>query len=129
MRDSPFALARQLFGYGRGRALTVWRHPGSLRPRHLAAPAMVLCLALLSALGLRYAVALRLVLAALAAYVAALAISTVAGFRRGGAPALYLPVAFPIMHVAWALGFWVELGRLMVGGRAEARRGLARRAA
>jgi hypothetical protein len=38
-RGTPGALARQYFGYGTGRAGTLVRHPGSLRPRQ-AVPAL-----------------------------------------------------------------------------------------
>ena len=41
-RSSLAAVARQFYRYGRGRAVTVRRHPASLSPRQLAAPALVL---------------------------------------------------------------------------------------
>jgi succinoglycan biosynthesis protein ExoA len=46
-RGSVRALARQYAAYGRWRRATARRHPGSLRPRQLAAPALVIALVVL----------------------------------------------------------------------------------
>jgi len=109
-RRSPGALLRQYWGYGRGRAATWRKHPGSLRFRQLL-PALW---AAAMALGLPAAILwpdLRPVLALpVAAYLAALA-ATVWQLRHR-APVrdlLPLPSVLLCMHLAWGLGFWWEL--------------------
>ena len=96
------ALARQFRGYGRGRAMTGARHPGSLRRRQLAAPVLVLGL--------------------LGALVALPWTSVPLGLWAGGYGALLLlgslvdgpmvrrrlpgvVVALAVMHLAWGYGF------------------------
>jgi succinoglycan biosynthesis protein ExoA len=90
--DLP-ALARQFFRYGQSRALTARRHPESLRPRQLVAPALVL--ALVSPWRREVA----------ALYLAGVAACTVAETARdrGSAPAF--AAALPTMHLAWGAGF------------------------
>lgn len=117
-RGSPTALLRQYHGYGRGRAATLRRHPGSLRWRQ-ALPALWLALLLLgppAALawpGLRGPLAL-----ALAAYGLALVGSTWqlgrgASWRVAG----WLPLAFVCIHLAWGTGFWRGLAGEALGRR------------
>ena len=103
-RGSLAALARQHFAYGRWKRVVLARHPRSLRPRQLAAPALVLGLAGSAALagtGIWSAA-----LALPAAYVAALAAGTAAAlWRRRDPAALLLPAALAAMHLAWGAGF------------------------
>lgn len=102
-RGTVAGLGSQYLQYGRWRRLTARTHQGSLRPRQLAAPVLVLGLtgaALLSA-----ATGLWLLLGmAAAVYVAALVVAA--------APAVptlrLLPavvVALGTMHLAWGIGF------------------------
>lgn len=93
-RSSLPAVARQFYRYGRSRSITVRRHPGSLSPRQLAAPALVL--GVLS--PWRRAV--------LAAYVA-----VVAGWAAYGRPARspLAGVVLPFMHLPWGIGFLIGL--------------------
>jgi succinoglycan biosynthesis protein ExoA len=130
-RGDVGALARQFRGYGRGRALTARRHPGSLRPRQLAAPVLVAGLAAAAGLAVVGAVlgagrwtAVPLGLGA-AGYGALLVIGAL---RAGPAARRRLPavvVALATMHLAWGTGFLSTVlgpGRAAVG-TAPGRRG------
>jgi hypothetical protein len=92
-RASFGALARQFFRYGRSRSLTARRHPGSIRARQLAAPALLLGLA--SPWRAYVATAYALVVAS----------RVVAELPRDPDAAPGLAVALPTMHLSWALGF------------------------
>lgn len=93
-RSSLMAVARQFFRYGRGRAGTVKRHPDSLKPRQLAAPALLIALIVMPKR--------RWTLSAYAAGIAAAAaVDGGPGLARKGVFSL----ALPIMHGAWGLGF------------------------
>ncbi|MEI2651214.1 MAG: glycosyltransferase family 2 protein [Microthrixaceae bacterium] len=98
-RSSLAAVARQFYRYGRGRAVTVRRHPASLSPRQLAAPALVL--GILSPWR-------RPVLGAYAAVVAGWSFA-----GRSDRPAR-AGLVLPAMHVPWGVGF---LTGLVLGGR------------
>ena len=98
-------LARQYFNYGRGKSAVVMRHPGSLRPRQLAAPSLVLGLA--AGVALALAGFPWLLAALLFAYVPTLAIGTVVeGLQRRDAIALLLPLVLATMHLSWGMGFF-----------------------
>ncbi len=94
-RDSLSSVARQFYRYGRSRATTVRRHPSSLSPRQLVAPALVL--GLLS--PWRRWVAL--------AYVGLVSSWVVAGLRHGRPPVA--GAVLPAMHLAWGSGFLLGL--------------------
>jgi succinoglycan biosynthesis protein ExoA len=101
-RTSLRALARQFRGYGRGRAMTARRHPGSLRRRQLAAP--VLVTALFAALVALPWTVVPLVLWA-GGYGSALLLGTL---LEGPDARRRLPVtvaALAVMHLAWGYGF------------------------
>ena len=101
-RRSLGALARQFRGYGRGRAMTARRHPGSLGRRQLAAPVLVLMLG--AALVLVPWTSVPLLLTA-GGYGALLVIGTL---LEGGAAVRRLPVtlaALAVMHLSWGIGF------------------------
>lgn len=97
-RSSLVALARQFYRYGHSRALTVRRHPRTIRPRQLAAPALVLALAS----PWRRPV----VLVYLAGVAARTAIETTSDRRS----AVGFAVSLPTMHLAWGVGFLAGLG-------------------
>lgn len=99
-RDRVGAVARQFFRYGRSRAATVRKHPGSIAPRQLIAPALVVGLLLP---GIR-----RRVLPAYGAVVV-LAAAGAARHDRDAAPALL--VVLPAMHLSWGIGFFDGLAR------------------
>jgi len=90
--DLP-ALARQFFRYGQSRALTVRRHPETLRLRQLVAPALVL--GLMSPWRRRCA----------AAYLVAIAVSTAVETAHDRATAPAFAACLPTMHLAWGAGF------------------------
>jgi glycosyltransferase involved in cell wall biosynthesis len=98
-RSDIVGLARQFYRYGRSRALTVRRHPESLQPRQLAAPALVLGLVS----PWRKSVA--------AVYVAGVAARTVVETTRDRRASLGFAVSLPTMHLAWGTGFLVGLVR------------------
>lgn len=96
-RGDLASVARQFYRYGRSRATTVKRHPSSLSPRQLAAPALVV--------GLAVPATRRPVLAAYA-----LAVVGWAATARGRRPALAAAV-LPAMHLPWGVGFLIGLVR------------------
>lgn len=98
-RGDLMALGRQYYRYGRGRAATVRRHPGSVAPRQLAAPLLVL--GLLSPWRRRV----------LRVYGAVVAAGALREARRDAAAAAGFVVALPVMHLAWGVGFLVSLAR------------------
>lgn len=101
-RPTLRALARQFRGYGRGRAMTARRHPGSLGPRQRAAPTLVVTLVLSLAAVPWTAVPLGLVAGG---YGAALVVGTL---LEGGDGARRLPLtvaALAVMHLSWGVGF------------------------
>ena len=92
-RDGLGALASQFYRYGRNRARTVRKHPGSLSYRQLAVPALLLGLAS----PWRRQV--------LGAYVAIVLARGAVELTRDPAATPTLLVSFPTMHAAWGLGF------------------------
>ena len=114
-RQRVVDLFRQYRRYGQGKVTVMALHPGSVRLRHLAAPALVLWLVGGSA-GSLTTRRPRPVAAVAAPYVAALALATATtakstprGSRRWLAP------AFVAMHVGWGIGFWEGVARLVSG--------------
>lgn len=108
-RQSYRALARQFFAYGGGKAKMLRRHPRSLRPRQLMAPAFVLALAVAPLALVAWSPLTTLAwLGLLGAYLAcnltfAASLATRSDARLFGRIAL----AFATMHLAWGGGFWV----------------------
>jgi succinoglycan biosynthesis protein ExoA len=113
-RSSAPALAKQYARYGFWRAKTLLTHRKSLRWRQMAAPLLVLSLGVSAALA-------PLSLWPLAAVAATYGATAVAAAVRLGArtsPALIpaLAIVFPIIHLAWGIGFisgvvwWRALG-------------------
>ena len=115
-RRSFLALARQFRGYGRGRAMTARRHPGSLRPRQLAAP--VLLSTLLVALALLPWTSVPLAAWA-GGYGALLLLGGALEIRTAGTRLPGVLVALAIMHLAWGYGF-LTAPRRVTGPRSAA---------
>ena len=92
-------LARQFYRYGRGRAETVRRHPASLAPRQLAAPALVV--GLISPWRLWV----------LGAYTLLVGTRSLLWLRRDHRSALGFLLAMPAMHLPWGAGFILGLVR------------------
>jgi glycosyltransferase involved in cell wall biosynthesis len=107
-------LARQYHRYGRGKVNVAAMHPRSLRPRHLAPPALIVgCVLASSAL---VAGRPRRAAALLLPYLVTLMVASVSTARRVEPGARrYLPLAFLAMHLGWGVGFWQQVGRLLVG--------------
>jgi succinoglycan biosynthesis protein ExoA len=113
-RHSVAALARQYYDYGRWRREVASRYPDTVSLRYLAAPLMVAGVSLGIAVAVIAAIlgALWLVLVGLvplAAYLAGNFFASVLSARvmprlRWSA-ALWLPIAYATMHVAWGCGF------------------------
>jgi glycosyltransferase involved in cell wall biosynthesis len=103
-RDSLRGLARQYWRYGNYRAKTASRHPESLDPRHLFAPAMALAAAgsVVAPRPLR-----TLARAGVGAYCVAVTAASVGALRDAEEPAdaAALPVVFAVMHGAWGFGY------------------------
>ena len=109
VRETLGDFARQYRRYGRGKALMVRKNgPSAVRPRHLAAPALIVWLA--SAAGL--AVAGRPVPAAalLGTYGAVICVGGWEATRgTPGVSKARTAAALATMHSAWGLGFWEGL--------------------
>jgi succinoglycan biosynthesis protein ExoA len=102
-RETLGELFRQYRRYGRGKATVARRHPASLRPRHLAAPALVATLAAAATIARRRPV---LAAAAVAPYALALGAASVIVAAREREHVRHLAGAFVAMHVGWGVGFW-----------------------
>jgi glycosyltransferase involved in cell wall biosynthesis len=106
-RNSWASLARQYFRYGRAKARVGAGRPGIIRAYHLVPPVAVVAMVLGLALSLRPGVARRLWLSAAAAYGAtALVAAAAVGGDEPIAVLARTPVVFPVIHMAWGLGFW-----------------------
>ena len=106
-RQSVRELFRQYHRYGRGKVSVARLHPTSMRPRHLAAPALVGMLLAAAAVGVRHP---RAGVAMVSPYLGVLTAATVTTARsldREARP--HVPLAFLAMHVGWGLGFWQGL--------------------
>ena len=105
-RQSFAALARQYFRYGQGKARMLAQHPGSIRARHMAAPAFVAGLAG-GALLAPFVKPVRVLWGGLLlAYALANGIASLAAARHAGRATWRLPGVFATIHLAWGSGFW-----------------------
>lgn len=111
-RQTLQALAKQYTRYGAAKVRTLFEHPRSVRPRHLIAPAFTIGLLLGAVLGL-FSTPVRLAWAIMVgSYLAAdLAFSMRTAARHGWRLLPLLPLVFPIIHLSWGAGFWVETAR------------------
>lgn len=114
-RGDVASLWRQYLGYGRWRRATGRVHPGSLAPRQLAAPVLVLTLAITALLAL--AGPFVPVVLATGGYGAlvVLGAASAARDRPGAIPAVAL--ALMTMHLAWGVGFLLGPPRDRWGSR------------
>lgn len=112
-RGTVQGLAHQYLQYGRWRRLTARVHAGSLRPRQLAAPVLILGFTTLAVLAVAIGAPLVLGLPA-AAY---LVLLLVTGFQASRRPQLVVGVALAllVMHLSWGLGFLVGPPRQTAG--------------
>jgi succinoglycan biosynthesis protein ExoA len=112
-RSSLRGLARQYWRYGMYRAKTALRHPETMRPTHVAMPALVLTSVFALAAPRR---ARRASWAVLVAYATGVAAGSTAA-ARAPADAVTLPLVFGTMHGAWGAGFLVGLARFATTAR------------
>ncbi len=109
-RDSVGALFKQYFGYGRGRAMAVRKHPDRLSIKHLIPSAFVLFLVfglLLSLLVHGFWMAYASLLGLYAAL--SLFSSAKIAAREGRKLFVVLPILFFTIHTAYGLGFLREI--------------------
>jgi succinoglycan biosynthesis protein ExoA len=109
-RESPIAIARQYWGYGKFKAMIVASEPRSLRPRQLAPLGLVGVVAA-AAIPSPVAPAARVTAAAYGVVLAGVTAKSHAGWRTA--------VVLPIMHVVWAVGLIVGLARHALPSDAE----------
>lgn len=116
-RGSLRALGRQFWHYGRWKQRVVRRHPRSMAPRHLVAPAAVLGVAVSPVLS-RWRWGRRVVVAGGLGYAVVVATGVVlARPRAHHADPLVLAASFPVMHGAWGAGFLSSLAGDLLEGR------------
>lgn len=120
-RETPRALTRQYWLYGKGRAGTCIKLGAPPLPRQALPPLLVLWHAALALLALRRR-SIR-PLAPAAAYAAALGLYSARGAVAGRRPSVLLaPLAFAIMHHAWGAGFLARIGGHVVARLSRFRR-------
>jgi glycosyltransferase involved in cell wall biosynthesis len=111
------AVARQYFGYGKGKGSTLLDEPRALRPRHMV-PLITLIAGSILAIGSLASNSIRLVLFAVAAtYGVLAALSAYNATRKRGNPAL-APITgfvFPVLHVSYGAGMLFALGKRALG--------------
>ncbi|WP_346621238.1 glycosyltransferase family 2 protein [Blastococcus montanus] len=110
VRESPRALAKQMWRYGYYKALTLLMHPRSLRSRQLAPPALVLGMCAAGAAGRRPLLAVGGV------YLSFAMLSGAAAARTDGASPSRGALVTPIVHLSWGAGLLAGLVRF--GGSA-----------
>jgi hypothetical protein len=98
VRESPRALSVQMWRYGFYKALTLAMHPGSLRARQLAPPALLVTLLATTVVRPRSGAALALAYASVAGGLGARAA------RSDGASAWRAAVVVPVVHLSWGAG-------------------------
>jgi succinoglycan biosynthesis protein ExoA len=104
-RQSLGALFRQYRRYGAGKTAVARLHPGSVRLRHLAAPALVGSWVV--ALGLLVRRRPAAAAGVVAPYLGLLGVASWrVGRRLEAGSRRYVPGAFVAMHAGWGLGFW-----------------------
>lgn len=112
-RQSIADLWRQYRRYGAGKVTVARKHPASLRPRHLAAPALVAVVAGAAAVAPWRP---RAAAVACVPYLAALGAASVSTARELDAEARpYVAPAFAAMHLAWGVGFWQRTFAIVLG--------------
>jgi len=109
-RQSIRDFAKQYRRYGGGKVSVVVKHPGSLKPRHLAAPALVAELALAAGALLAGRPRRAATLAAPYALALGAAYVTTASKVEPEARRFIVP-AFLAMHLSWGVGVWEASGR------------------
>lgn len=102
-RETPRALATQMWRYGYYKARTLWKHPRSLRVRHLAPPALIVGLTALATLSTRRAGQVGLT------YLTAAGTAGGLTARAAGASPWRAGLLVPLVHLAWGAGLLAGL--------------------
>jgi len=113
-RRSLGALARQYWGYARGKASLFGTHLDAVRARHLAPAALVAGLVA----GVMLSVALpaaRLPTVVIGVGYVVAAVATAAVSRRPGDSVILVSAAFVTMHLAYGAGLWWGVGAALAG--------------
>ena len=113
-RQSIRAFFAQYHRYGYGKVAVMRAHPRSIRPRHLAPPALVVAAAVALALAPWWPWLILLVAASYAVVLAAASVATASQLPDGTSRVL-VPAAFLAMHTGWGLGFWRYVARMLAG--------------
>ena len=109
-RQTLRALAVQYLRYGKSKVKTLREHLSSLRLRQIVAPAFVVWIFAGLPLILMNSPLLVLWLGGIAAYlILNLFFSVRVAARYGGGLLPWLPLVFLTIHLAWGIGFWMEL--------------------
>ncbi|HEY5885897.1 MAG TPA: glycosyltransferase family 2 protein, partial [Pyrinomonadaceae bacterium] len=117
-RESVAKLSAQYRRYGKWKARMIRLHPRSIRLRHLIAPAFVLSIVVLAAMGLWRSEAWLVLAAGLTLYFAFAAVFAVhAGTKAKETMGVtfVLPIVFLITHLSWGASFLIGL----IGPRAR----------
>jgi cellulose synthase/poly-beta-1,6-N-acetylglucosamine synthase-like glycosyltransferase len=111
-QETLSALARQYFRYGLWKPATLLKHPRSLRPRQIAAPALVLSIILCSILAIVKPELVAWCSLSIAIYaLLSLYFTLRCGWGLRWSVALRLPWVFAVIHLSWGCGFWIGLFR------------------
>jgi cellulose synthase/poly-beta-1,6-N-acetylglucosamine synthase-like glycosyltransferase len=109
-RQSVGALFKQYKRYGGGKVVVALKHPASLRPRHLAAPALVALLGTAAVVAVRKPALGALIAAPYALGLGVATVQTAKEVDQEAKP--YVAPAFVAMHVGWGIGFWQRALRI-----------------
>lgn len=105
-RATVKGLWKQYFQFGFWRTRTIWKHPESLRYRHLVAPGLVATLLSLALLGLGSKGAHKSLQVVLLSYLLANGAFSLRELKSHPSKhVMFLPVVFAIFHFSWGLGF------------------------
>jgi succinoglycan biosynthesis protein ExoA len=129
-RGTWSGLARQYFDYGHWKWIVARRHPGSLRPRQVI-PAAVTAVVILGLITMITGPMRRFNALAPVGYLATVLTAAATATTRSGTTGsgttdlgirMHLLGVFPVMHLAWGLGFWRSalteiIGRVTKTGR------------
>ncbi len=107
-RSSLRALASQYFGYGTWRREVARRYRETISLRYLAAPMLVIGIAVglpLVLIGLLASQQLLVWVGFIPMIAYALGVVAASVMTKAGISRILLPVVFPVMHISWGLGF------------------------
>jgi succinoglycan biosynthesis protein ExoA len=116
-RKTPGALWKQYVSYGKGRARTVLKHYTPLKMRQALPLAVAPAVLGLLAAPLFWPLAIP----ALVWAVTALSYGLLLAAKQKARAVLLSGPAAMIMHLAWSLGFWMQLGTWVFGGARRSR--------